>query len=135
MTAGGMDATVLYWGSTALEAFGKVPFINLTFLFYLPMSFLIPSTSGLAGASMPIMGPLGDLVFKTTDGTGASIVITAYAAASGIINLITPTSGVVMGALTIAKLPYERWLKHMLKFVGILMVISMLMLSIVTLIA
>lgn len=134
MTAGGMDATVLYWGASALETFGELPFINLTFLFYLPLSFLIPSTSGLAGASMPIMGPLGELVFGTTNGTGASIVITAYSAASGIINLVTPTSGVVMGALAIAQLPYERWLKHVLKFLVVLSVISMVLISLVSIV-
>lgn len=133
MAAGGMDATVLYWGSQALESLGRVPFINLTYLFYLPMSFLIPSTSGLAGASMPIMAPLGELVYGTTNGTGASLVITAYAAASGVINLVTPTSGVVMGALAIARLPYERWFKHVLKFMGVLSIIIMLLLTVVTL--
>lgn len=135
MTTGGMDATVLHWGSTALQTFGKVPFINLTFLFYLPMAFLIPSTSGLAGASMPIMGPLGELVFGTTNGVGASIVITAYSAATGIVNQVTPTSGVVMGALAIARLPYDRWFKHVLKYLGILSLISMLLLSAVTILA
>lgn len=135
MVAGGMDATILYWGSTALEGLGKISFINLTYLFYLPMSFLIPSTSGLAGATMPIMGPLGDLVYNTADGTGASIVITAYSAASGVINLVTPTSGVVMGALAIAQLPYDRWFKHVFKFLLVLSVIVMVLLSVVTFIA
>jgi uncharacterized ion transporter superfamily protein YfcC len=135
MVAGGMDATILYWGSEALNNLGKIPFVIMTYVFYLPMSFLIPSTSGLAGATMPIMGPLGELVFNTTDGTGASIVITAYSAASGVINLITPTSGVVMGGLAIAMLPYDRWFKHVFKFLGILSLIIVVILSVVTILA
>lgn len=124
MDAGGMSATLLHASAEALNNLGPAVFINLTYLFYLPMSFLIPSTSGLAGASIPIMGPLGDII-----GAGAANVITAYQSASGVINLVTPTSGVVMGGLLLAQVPYERWLKHLLKFLGVLSLIVMLMLS------
>ncbi|MFV0424984.1 MAG: YfcC family protein [Bacilli bacterium] len=109
MSAGAMSDTLLYYGSNALKSLGNTTFVILNYLFYIPMAFLIPSTSGLAGATMPIMGPMGELV--TGSQVGTSLVITGYSAASGIVNLITPTSGVVMGGLMISKLPYDRWLK------------------------
>jgi uncharacterized ion transporter superfamily protein YfcC len=82
------------------------------------MSFLIPSTSGLATLSMPIMAPLGDFA-----GVARHVVITAYQSASGIVNLVTPTSAVVMGGLAVARVSYDRWLKFVWKLLGILMII------------
>ena len=66
-------------------------------------SFLVPSTSGLAVLSMPILAPLSDLA-----GVGRSLAVTAYQSASGIVNLITPTCAVVVGALAIGRVPYDR---------------------------
>jgi len=106
MTDGQMTATVLNWGSTLLEGMSPAIFSVLTFIFYIPMSFLIPSTSGLASATMSIMGPLGEMI-----GVHASVVITAFQSASGIVNLVTPTSAVVMGALAIGRVDYGKWLK------------------------
>ncbi len=56
------------------------------------LSFLVPSTSGLAVLTMPIMAPLADF-----SGVGRDLVVTAYQSASGVVNLVTPTSAVVMG--------------------------------------
>ena len=99
------------------------------------MSFLIPSTSGLAGATMPIIAPLAGNIFESaalSSGAGKALVITAYQSASGIVNLVTPTSGVVMGALALARLPYEKWLKHVLKLLVIVFVTTIVMLIIGT---
>ncbi len=129
MEAGYMSDTILYYGSESLKKLGSVVFINLTYLFYIPLSFLVPSTSGLAGASIPIMGPMGELVFGGSK-AGASLVITAFSAASGVVNLITPTSGVVMGGLAIARVPYGKWFKHVLKFLVALVIVTMIILTI-----
>lgn len=137
MTAGGMDATILYWSSNALKGLHPGLFAVLSYIFYIPMSFLIPSTSGLAGATMPVMGPLAGSVFQSAGlaaDFGKSIVITAYQSASGIVNLITPTSGVVMGALAIGKVPYDKWLKFTGKLLGILFAATIIFLFIATLI-
>lgn len=137
MTAGGMDATILYWSSNALKGLQPGLFAVLSYIFYIPMSFLIPSTSGLAGATMPVMGPLAGNVFKSAGlaaDFGKSIVITAYQSASGIVNLLTPTSGVVMGALAIGRVPYDKWLKHIGKLLGILFVATIIFLFVATLI-
>ena len=92
MNAGGMTATVLHWGEESLTGLGPVAFVNLAYLFYLPLSFLVPSTSGLATLSMPIMAPLADFV-----GVSRDLVVTAFATSAGLMNLITPTSGILMG--------------------------------------
>jgi uncharacterized ion transporter superfamily protein YfcC len=127
MDAGGMTATVLSWGEGMLDNMGSVLFTNLSYLFYIPLSFLVPSTSGLATLSMPIMAPLADFA-----GVGRDIMITAYQSASGIVNLVTPTSAVIMGALAIARIPYGTYLKHVWKLVLGLSIIVMVIMSIAT---
>ena len=62
------------------------------------MSFLIPSSSGLATVAMPIMAPLASFA-----DVPAQFVVTAYQSANGLVNLVTPTSAVVMGGLAIAR--------------------------------
>ncbi len=125
MNAGNMTATVLNLGERTLASTGSVAFTILTYLFYIPMSFLIPSTSGLATLSMPIMAPLGDFA-----GVARDVVITAYQSASGIVNLITPTSAVVMGGLAIGRVPYDKWLKFVGKFMVIIFLITVAALAI-----
>lgn len=118
MNSGNITDTVLNLGERTLADTGSIAFAVLTYIFYIPLSFLIPSTSGLATLSMPIMAPLGDFANVARD-----IVITAYQSASGIVNLITPTSAVVMGGLAIAKVPYDKWIRHVWKLLAVLMII------------
>jgi len=129
MNAGNITDTVLNLGENVLSGLGSSVFAILTYLFYIPMSFLIPSTSGLATLSMPIMAPLGDFASVSRD-----IVITAYQSASGTVNLLTPTSAVVMGGLAIARVPYNTWLKFVLKFMVIVIIMIIAILGISTVI-
>ena len=76
------------------------------YFLFLPLSFLIPSSSGLATVAMPIMAPLASFA-----DVPAYLVVTAYQTANGLLNLITPTSAVVMGGLAIARVGYGTWLK------------------------
>lgn len=78
----------------------------LMFLVNLPLAFLVPSTSGHAALAMPILAPLADLAHVSR-----AMVITAFQSASGVINLITPTSAVVMGGLALAKVRYDQYLR------------------------
>ena len=78
----------------------------VVFLLFLPLSFLIPSSSGLATVSMPIMAPLAAFV-----GVEANLIVTAFQSASGLMNLFIPTSAVVMGGLAIARVPYGTYLR------------------------
>ena len=125
MNDGQITATVLSWGENALSGLSSGFFIVLTYLFYIPMSFLIPSTSGLAAATMGIMAPLGQFA-----GVAEHLVITAFQAASGLLNLVTPTSGVVMGALAIAKVDLGTWWKFMAKLLAATAVASIILLVI-----
>ena len=92
---------------------GGIGFILVTYLLYLPLSFLIPSSSGLATVSMPIMAPLSQFA-----GVPSYLVVTAYQAASGLVNLVTPTSAVVMGGLAIARVGYGSLVEIRLAGIG-----------------
>lgn len=130
LESSGMAPTILYYGSQLLSGLPEGIFSILTYLFYIPLSFLIPSTSGLATATMPIVGDLAYNVFGSTNGQVEAI--TAYSAASGIVNLITPTSGVVMGALAMAKMDYGKWVKVISPLLVIIFVLTIAFLWLTT---
>ncbi|HEL1792094.1 TPA: YfcC family protein [Streptococcus suis] len=127
MNDGMITATILHMGEEGLQGLSSQVFIILTYLFYLPMSFLIPSSSGLAGASMGIMAPLGEFV-----NVPASLVITAFQAASGLLNLVAPTSGIVMGALALGRVEIGTWYKFVGKLIVGIMIVSIAILVIAT---
>lgn len=129
MDAGNMTDTILHAGEQALSGLGPTGFINTMFGIELGLSFLVPSSSGLAVLSMPIMAPLAD--FAEVD---RSLVVTAYQSANGIVNLINPTFAVVMGALAIGGVPYQRWLRFMWPLLLGLLILIMGSLSLATLI-
>ncbi|GIK54444.1 MAG: hypothetical protein BroJett015_01070 [Chloroflexota bacterium] len=81
---------------SAVAGLGGVAFINLMSLLYLPLDFLIPSSSSLATVTMPIMSPLADIA-----SVNRSLIVTAYQSASGLLNIVNPTFAVVMGGLTL----------------------------------
>ena len=124
MDSGNMTDTILHWAEGAVSGLGEIAFINTMFGLQAALSFLVPSSSGLAVLTMPIMAPLGDF-----SGVERSLVVTAYQSASGLVNLINPTFAVVMGGLALGRVPYERWLKFMFPLLGILTVIIMVTLS------
>ncbi len=130
MNNGGITDTVLHWAETAVDGVGQVGFSIVVFLMFLPLSFLIPSSSGLATVSMPIMAPLADFV-----GVPAELVVTAYQSASGLMNLFIPTSAVVMGGLAIARVPYGTYLRWVWPLLAALAVMVMVVLAVVTLIS
>lgn len=125
MNDGQITATILHWGASVLAGLPKGLFIVLTYLFYIPMTFLIPSTSGLAAATMGIMAPLGEFA-----GVEPHLIITAYQAASGVVNLVTPTFGVIVGALAISKISITTWWKFIAKLVAIVIGVSIVILAI-----
>ena len=89
----------------------------------------MPSSSGLAVLTMPIMAPLADFADVQRD-----LVVTAFQSASGLVNLINPTFAVVMGGLALGRVPYERWLRFMWPLMIVLTVIIVVALSAATLI-
>ena len=129
MNNGLITDTVLNWAAQLLSNFSAVPFINFVFILYLPLAFLIPSSSGLATVTMPIMAPLATFAHVPE-----SLVVTAYQSASGLLNLFTPTFAVVVGGLAIGRVPLNTWWKFVFPLVGILAVIIMVTLSIAVLV-
>jgi uncharacterized ion transporter superfamily protein YfcC len=120
MDAGKITDTILFWAEGAVEGLSTIAFINTMYWLEVALSFLVPSSSGLAVLTMPIMAPLADFA-----GVGRDLVVTAYQSASGIVNLINPTFAVVMGGLALGRVPYERWLGFMWPLLLILTAIIM----------
>ncbi len=124
MNNGLITDTVLYWAEQAVAGLGGVGFVIVTYLLYLPLSFLIPSSSGLATVSMPIMAPLSQFA-----GVPSYLVVTAYQTANGLVNLVTPTSAVVMGGLAIARVGYGTWWRFVWPVLVLLFVLTLLVLA------
>ena len=124
MDAGSITDTVLHWSEQVLSGLSEVAFINVVFWLELLLSFFVPSSSGLAVLSMPIMAPLAGF-----SGVGAEFVVTAFQSASGLLNLFNPTFAVVMGGLAIGRVPYHQWLRFCMPLVIMLFVLISLALS------
>jgi uncharacterized ion transporter superfamily protein YfcC len=125
MNDGGITDTILHWGENALAGAGPISFVLLVYLIYLPLTILIPSSSGLATLSVPIMAPLGKFA-----GVGGDLVVTAFQSASGLVNIITPTAAVVMGALALGHVPYDRWVKYVWKLVVYFVLLTLAFLTV-----
>ena len=125
MNNGKITDTILHWIENALGGTGAVAFLIIMFLLFLPLSFVIPSTSGLATLAMPIMVPLASFL-----GVSAALVVTSYQSACGVMNLVVPTSAVVMGGLAIARVPYGTYLRWVWPLLGLLGALSVVVLAI-----
>jgi uncharacterized ion transporter superfamily protein YfcC len=125
MNNGGITDTVLHWAELALGDVGEAGFAIVMFGLFLPLSFLIPSSSGLATVAMPIRSPLAGFV-----GVPADLVVTAYQSASGLMNLFIPTSAVVMGGLAIARVPYGAYLRWVWPLLAMLAALAVIVLAV-----
>ena len=125
MTNGQITDTVLNAAEQAVAGLGGVAFINLMFALFLPLSFLIPSSSGLATVAMPIMAPLA-----TFADVPPQLVVTAFQTGNGLVNLVTPTSAVVMGGLAIARVGYGTYLKFVWPLLIMLAILCMVVMSV-----
>jgi len=111
--------TILHWTENAVTNTSSGVFAGLALIVNLPIAFLVPSSSGHAALVMPILAPLADFAHVPR-----SYAVTAYQSASGLVNLITPTSAVIMGGLALSRVGYDRYLRFVLPFFGIALVIS-----------
>jgi uncharacterized ion transporter superfamily protein YfcC len=125
MNNGNITDTILHWVENALGGTGAVAFLIIMFLLFLPLAFVIPSTSGLATLAMPIMVPLASFL-----GISAALVVTSYQSAAGVMNLVVPTSAVVMGGLAIARVPYGTYLRWVWPLLLLLSALSVVVLAI-----
>lgn len=125
MASTGLDVFVLDAAANALAGLSGVIFAPMSFLVYFGLSFLIPSTSGMATVSMPIMGPLAVKL-----GFSPEVMVMIFSAAIGVVNLFTPTSGAIMGGLALAKIEWTTWLKFALKLIVALSVVCAVILTV-----
>jgi uncharacterized ion transporter superfamily protein YfcC len=125
MNNGLITDTVLNWAEQAVGDLGGAAFINLMYGMFVPLSFLIPSSSGLATVAMPIMAPLASFAQVPE-----YLVVTAYQAGNGLVNLVTPTSAVVMGGLAIARIGYGTWLRFVWPVLILLAVLTVVVLTV-----
>jgi uncharacterized ion transporter superfamily protein YfcC len=130
MNNGLITDTVLNAAEQAVSDLGGVAFINLMFGLFVPLSFLIPSSSGLATVAMPIMAPLASFAQVPE-----FLVVTAYQAGNGLVNLVTPTSAVVMGGLAIARIGYGTWLRFVWPVLVLLAILIVAVLTVSVLVA
>ena len=124
MDNGLISDSILYLANNLVEGMNNIIFSTVMFLIYNVLGFFIPSSSGLAVLSMPIMAPLADVV-----GVGRNVIVDAYQYGQGLINFITPT-GLVLASLALVNVTYDKWLKFVMPLVGILAVLSVIMLGI-----
>lgn len=122
-TDGKIIDTILFTVSGWGEGLPGELSIQLIFLFQSAFTFLVPSGSGQAALTVPIVAPLSDLL-----DIGRQTAITAFHLGDGLMSMIVPTSGVTMGVLAIANIPYQTWVKWFVKLLLIFFAASMLLL-------
>ncbi|OBX24022.1 MULTISPECIES: YfcC family protein [Bizionia] len=123
MNDGLISDTMLYHASTATEGMNKGFFANAMLFIYSGLSFFIPSSSGMAVLTMPIMSPLADTV-----GFGREIIVNCYQYGMGLFAFINPT-GLILASLAIVKVGYNKWLKFVLPLLLILTIFTMIIIT------
>ena len=119
-----LDNYIIYNASNLLQNVPEVIFAPLNYILHVVLSVLVPSSSGLATLSTPIMGPLAANLGYSVEGT-----IMTFVAANGLVNLITPTCGAIMGGLALAKVEYGTWFKWAIKVVATIAVVNIIILT------
>lgn len=121
--------SILYYASNLLNGLPKVVAANGMYVFQCFLNFLIPSGSGQAAATIPIMAPLADSLDITRQ-----VAVLAYHYGDGFTNLICPTLGSLMACIVVSKVPFEKYLKWIMPLCGMWIVIGFLSVSIATII-
>lgn len=115
--------TILYALSSPISALHPIISAQSMFIVQTMINFFVPSGSGQAVLTMPIMAPLSDLV-----GISRQIAVLAFQFGDGFSNMIIPTSAVTMGVLTLADIPWEKWARWILPLELIFLVIGLILL-------
>lgn len=123
MESGLISDTILYNASSVTDGMNKGIFVNALLFIYSGLSFFIPSSSGMAVLTMPIMSPLADTV-----GIGRDIIVNTYLYGMGLFAFINPT-GLILASLAIVKVGYDKWLKFVMPLVVILGIFTMIVLT------
>ncbi len=120
-----LDNYLIYNAANILKHVPKAVFAPLNYTFHVGLSVLVPSSSGLATLSTPIMAPIAAEVGYSVEATIMEMV-----AANGFVNLFTPTCGAIMGGLALAKVEYTTWLKWVGKVLVTIAIANIIILTI-----
>ena len=120
-----LDNYIIYNAADMLKSTPVSLFVPGNYLLHIFLSVLVPSSSGLASLSTPIMGPLTAQL-----GFSVETTVMTFVAANGLVNLFTPTCGAIMGGLALAKVNYTTWLKWSAKIIISIALASMVILTV-----
>ena len=124
-----LDNYLIYNAAEFLSKLPEIVFVPLNYILHIILSILVPSSSGLASLSTPIIGQLaGEL------GYSVDVTVMTLVSANGLVNLITPTCGAIMGGLALAKVEYTTWVKWALKVVLTIAIVNIILLSLFALV-
>ena len=124
-----LDNYIIFNAANFLSKVPELLFVPLNYLLHIVLSFLVPSSSGLATLSTPIIAPLAAEL-----GYNVEVTIMTMIAANGLVNLITPTCGAIMGGLALAKVEYSTWFRWAIKLVILIAILNIFVLSVFSLI-
>ena len=120
---GGIIDTILYGLSKSMNNLGTIASTEIMYGIQTLINIVIPSGSAKAAITMPIMAPFSDLI-----GVSRQTTVMAFQFGDGFTNMITPTSGVLIATLGVARIPWEKWVRFIWKFILVLIVIGGLLL-------
>ncbi len=119
-----LDNYIIYNAAELLRNVPAFVFTPLNYILHVVLSILVPSSSGLVTLSAPIIGPLATQLNYSVETTVMTMV-----AANGLVNLITPTCGAIMGGLALAKVEYSTWFKWAFKVVLTIAIVNIIILT------
>ncbi|TFH47755.1 MAG: YfcC family protein, partial [Bacteroidia bacterium] len=120
---GNIIDTLLYKLSDSISGMGKLASVSMMYVVQNLINLVMPSGSAKAALTMPMMSQFSDLI-----GISRQATVVAFQLGDGITNMITPTSGVLLGVLSVAKIPYEKWFRWVLPLIIILLITGFLLL-------
>jgi uncharacterized ion transporter superfamily protein YfcC len=123
MEDGKVIDTIMYRLSESLHQVSQIRAVGIMYVIQTTLNLIIPSGSAKAALTMPIMAPFSDLINLSRQAT-----VMAYQFGTGFTNMITPTSGVLIGALGVARIPYAKWVKWFWPLLLILLLLGYLLL-------
>lgn len=123
-----LDNYIIYNAADLLAKVPEMLFVPLNYILHIVLSILVPSSSGLATLSTPIIAPLAAQL-----GYSVEVTIMTLVAANGLVNLITPTCGAIMGGLALAKIEYSTWFRWAFKVVLTIAIANIFVLCLFTL--
>jgi len=123
-----LDNYIIYNAADLLSKVPEMLFVPLNYILHIVLSILVPSSSGLATLSTPIIAPLAAQL-----GYSVEVTIMTLVSANGLVNLISPTCGAIMGGLALAKIEYSTWFRWAFKVVLTIMLVNIFVLCLFTL--